>query len=73
MPEPQLEAPCFHLERARDCEGGSRIAWCADYWQGECPARGMWWRESKESNNPPKPLGMYENGAKTAGFPHSLT
>jgi hypothetical protein len=31
-----------------------------DYWWGECPATGWWWRESKKSNT--KPPGMYENG-----------
>jgi hypothetical protein len=34
------EAPGLHLERARDHEGGPRTAWCADYWRGECLARG---------------------------------
>jgi hypothetical protein len=34
------EAPGLHLERARDRAGGSRTAWRADYWRGECPARG---------------------------------
>jgi hypothetical protein len=48
-------------------------AWWADYWQGECPAQGWWWRESKKSNNNSKPLGIYKNGAKTAGFPLLLT
>jgi hypothetical protein len=28
----------------------------------ECPARGWCWRESKESNKPHKPPGIYENG-----------
>jgi hypothetical protein len=40
MPRPQLEAPDLHLERARDCVGSSRTAWCADYWRGEHPSRG---------------------------------
>ncbi len=31
MPRPQLEALRLHVERARDHEGGSRIAWCTDY------------------------------------------
>jgi hypothetical protein len=35
------EAPRLHLERARDREGSSETAWCADYWQGECQAGGM--------------------------------
>jgi hypothetical protein len=40
----QSEAPDLHLERARDLLGGSRIAWCADYWRGERLAQGWWWR-----------------------------
>jgi hypothetical protein len=36
--------------------------------KGECPGRGWWWRESKESNTPK----IYENGEKTSGFPHFL-
>jgi hypothetical protein len=40
------EAPGLHLERARDCAGSSRTAWRADYWRGECPAQGWWWRDS---------------------------
>jgi hypothetical protein len=30
--------------------GRSETACCADYWQGECLARGWWWRELKEAN-----------------------
>jgi hypothetical protein len=41
--------------------------------RGECPGKGWWWRESKESNKPPKLPGMNRNSAKTAGFPHFLT
>ncbi len=36
--------PTVHLERARDRVGCSRTAWWADFWQGECPALGWWWR-----------------------------
>jgi hypothetical protein len=36
---------------------------------GECPGKGWWWRESKESNMPPR---MYENSEKTDGFLHFL-
>jgi hypothetical protein len=32
MSWPQSAAPDLHLERARDCVGRSRTAWCADYW-----------------------------------------
>jgi hypothetical protein len=28
----------YHLEKARDPEGGSETAWCADYWQGSAQA-----------------------------------
>ncbi len=38
------EAPGLHLERARHRAGGSRTAWHADFWRGECPALGWWWR-----------------------------
>jgi hypothetical protein len=40
---------------------------------GVPPARGWWWRESKESKKPSKLSGMYENDVKTRGFPHLLT
>jgi hypothetical protein len=40
MRRPWSKAPCLHSERARDREGGSRTAWCAGYWRGECPAQG---------------------------------
>ncbi len=72
MPRPQSEAPCLHLERARDREGSSRTAWCADYWRGECPARGWWWRKLQKSNKPSKLPEIYENGEKTGGFTHFL-
>jgi hypothetical protein len=52
MLRPWSEALRLHLERARDSEGGSKTAWCADYWQGECRGRGWWWRVSKESKTP---------------------
>jgi hypothetical protein len=44
MPRPQSEAPDLHLERARDRVGSSRTAWCANYWRGERPVQGWWWR-----------------------------
>jgi hypothetical protein len=34
------KAQGLHLERARDCEGGSKTAWCADYWWGSAQAGG---------------------------------
>jgi hypothetical protein len=42
MLRPLSEATRAHLERARDREGGSRTAWCIDYWRWECLARGWW-------------------------------
>jgi hypothetical protein len=43
----------LYLLRARDHDGGLEIAWFTDYWRGECPSRGWWWRELKEANKPP--------------------
>ncbi len=40
MLRPYSEAPDLHLERARERVGSSRIAWCADYWQGGVPGPG---------------------------------
>jgi hypothetical protein len=41
----------LHLERPRDRESGTKTAWCADYWRGECLGTGWWWRESKLAAN----------------------
>ncbi len=70
MPWPQSEAPNLHLERARDYVGGSRTAWCADYWRGECSVQGWWWRGSQKPNKPSKPPEIDENGEKTGDFAH---
>jgi hypothetical protein len=64
------EAPGLHLERARDRAGGSRTAWCANYWLGECPAQGWWWRDSKKSYKPSQQYEIAKNGEKTGGFAH---
>jgi hypothetical protein len=64
------EAPGLHLERARDRSGGSRTAWRADYWQGECPAWGWWWTDSLKSYKPSQPYEIAKNGKKTGGFAH---
>ncbi len=72
MPLLQSGAPDLHLERARDHVGGSRTAWCTDYWRGECPVRGWWQRGSQKSNKPSKPPKIHENGQKTGGFVHVL-
>ena len=66
------EAPGLHLERARDRAGGSRTAWCADYWRRECPAQGWWWRYSWKSYMTSQPYEIAENGEKTDGFAHVL-
>jgi hypothetical protein len=66
MPRPWSEVPDLHLEKARDRVGGSRTAWYADYWRGECPAGGWWWRGSLKSNKPSMPLEIYENREKRA-------
>ncbi len=66
------EAPGLHLERARDRAGSSRTAWRADYWQGECPAQGWWWRYSQKSYMTSQPFEIAENGEKTGGFAHVL-
>jgi hypothetical protein len=57
-------APRLHLERARDHEGSSRTAWCANFWWRECQARGWWSRELKKSNKPAKPPKMYKMAQK---------
>jgi hypothetical protein len=59
-------APGLHLERGRDRVGGSRTAWCADYWRGECPALGWWWRVSKKSYIPSQSYEIAKNGEKRA-------
>ncbi len=70
MPRPQSESPDLHLERATDRVGGSRTAWCANYWRGECPVQGWWWRGSQKPNKPSKPPEIDENGEKTGSFAH---
>ncbi len=72
MPWPQSAAPDLHLERARDRVGRSKTAWCADYWWGECPVQGWWWRGSQKLNKPSKPPEIAENSKKTDGFAHVL-
>ncbi len=67
MPRPQSEAPDLHLERARDRVGSSRTAWCADYWRGECPVQGQWWRGSHgQLSLQSCPKYVDENGKKRA-------
>ncbi len=53
MPLLQSAAPRLHLERARGCKGSADIVWCDDYWWGECPDRGWWWKKLKVANKPP--------------------
>jgi hypothetical protein len=52
--------------------GGSRTAWCTDFWWGECPVQGWWWRGSQKPNKPSKPPKIDKNGEKTGGFAHIL-
>jgi hypothetical protein len=52
--------------------GGSRTAWCADYWRGERLVQGWWWRGSWKPNKPSKPPEIYNDGEKTGGFTHAL-
>jgi hypothetical protein len=47
------------LERARDHEGGSKTAWCADYWRGE-PGQEVVVEGVKRVKYVPKPSGMYK-------------
>ncbi len=72
MPRPQSGAPGLHLERARDRVGSSRTAWCADYWRGECPALGWWWKVSQKSYIPSQQYEIAKNGEKTGRFAHVL-
>ncbi len=72
MPRQQSGAPGLHLETARDRVGGSRTAWCADYWRRECPALGWWWRVSQRSYIPSQPYEIAKNGEKAGDFAHVL-
>ncbi len=66
------KAPGLHLERARERAGGSRTAWCTDYWRGECPAQGWWWRDSKKSYIPSQQFAhvLPYKSPKTPFFAH---
>jgi hypothetical protein len=64
-----LAVPRLHLGRARDREGSSEIAWCTDYWRGECPGKGWWWRELKEANKPPCWTKYTKTAPKKRNFP----
>ncbi len=70
MPWPQSEAPPLHLERARDREGGSRIAWCIDYWRWECLAQAWWWIKFQKSNKHFSRPKYTKTVKKTGGFTH---
>jgi hypothetical protein len=52
------------LRKARECEGGSKTAWCADYWWRECLGGG-----GVEEANKPMPAQIHENGAENGRFP----
>jgi hypothetical protein len=59
-------APDLHLERARDRVGGSRTAWCANYWWGECPVRRGGRGGLRGQIKPSKQPEIHENGEKRA-------
>jgi hypothetical protein len=44
----------------------------ADYWRGECPAWGWWWRDSQKSYIPSQLYEIAKNGEKTGDFTHIL-
>ncbi len=67
MLRPQLEAPCLHLKRARDREGGSGTAWCADYLQG-----GAQGRCKRRQISHPCRMKYTKTMPKTAGFPQFM-
>ncbi len=66
MPQPQSEAPCLYLERARDREGSSKTAWCTDYWRGSAWAGGG--GGVKGVKYAPMPPGTYKKGKKQAAL-----
>jgi hypothetical protein len=62
-----MEALRLHLERARDREGGSKTAWCVNYWRGSARARGGG-GGSQRSKIRPHAAEIYKNGKNTGGF-----
>ncbi len=68
MPWPQSEASRLHLERARDHEGGSKTAWCADYWQEEVPGQRVVMEGVKEAKKPPCQPKYMKMVPKIGGF-----
>ncbi len=72
MPRLWSEAPCLHLERARDREGGSKTAWCTDCWRGECLGRGGG-GGSQRSQMHPQATRNVKKQQKMGCFPHLLT
>jgi hypothetical protein len=63
MPWPQSAAPDLHLERARDCVGCSRTAWCTDYWREGVPGSGV---VVERSYIPSQLYEIAKNGEKRA-------
>jgi hypothetical protein len=75
MPRVSSEAPRLHVKRARDCEGrkvAQILLGAPTMGKGECPGRGLWWRELKEANKSPSRLKYTKMASKIAGFPHFL-
>jgi hypothetical protein len=58
----------LHLERARDCECSSNVAWCADIWQG-VPGQGAVVEGVKGVKQVSMPPGIYKNSTKNGRFP----
>jgi hypothetical protein len=69
---PQLE-PRLPLERARECEGGTETAWCADYQRGGVPGQGVVVEQVKKGKQPLSCLKYTKTAPNMGGFPHLLT
>ncbi len=72
MPGRQSASSGPTLRKSQRLCGGSRTAWRADYWRGECPALGWWWRVSQKSYIPSQQYEIAKNGEKMDGFAHVL-
>ncbi len=72
MPQLQSEAPNLHLERARDHVGGSRTAWCADYWRWGVPGPEVVVEGITEAKKAYKAALNRQKLQKTGGFTHVL-
>jgi hypothetical protein len=66
MSQPKSEAPHLHLERARDREGCSRTAWCADYGRGESRPGGGGGESHRSQRSLPSPSKCTKTAKKRA-------